>query len=61
MTAAKAFKQWMEERERIDLRGEVIGYQETSVGITIWLKNATGITGIPYPYKFDGSQPLLLW
>lgn len=59
MTAVEAFKQWMREHELQDLRGEVIGYQETAVGITIWLKTATGTTGIPYPYKFDGSQHLL--
>lgn len=61
MTAAEAFKKWMIENELTDLRGEVIGYQETTVGITIWLKTATGITGIPYPYKYDGSGQLLAW
>lgn len=59
MTAAKAFEYWMQKHELQDLRGEVIGYQETAVGITIWLETATGRTGIPYPYKYDGSQTLL--
>lgn len=60
MTAAEVFTQWMAEHELQDLRGEVIGYQETAIGITIWLKTATGKTGIPYAYKFDGTQPLLV-
>lgn len=61
MTAAVAFKQWMREYELQDLHGEVIGYQETAVGITIWLETATGTTGIPYPYQYDGSEQLLAW
>lgn len=59
MTEAEAFKHWMKEHELIDLRGEVIGYQKTAVGITIWLKNATGFVGIPWPYKYDGAGNLL--
>lgn len=61
MTAAEAFKKWMRENELVELRGEVIRYQETAVGITIWLKTATGRTGIPYPYKYDGAGCLLAW
>lgn len=61
MTAAEAFRKWMRERECVDLRGEVLGYNETSVGITIFLKNATGVVGIPYPYKYEGSDCLLAW
>lgn len=60
MTAAEAFKKWMVEHQLMDLRGEAIGYQETAVGITIWLKNATGIAGIPYPYKYEGETWCLL-
>lgn len=51
MTSAQAFQQWKREYEYTSLRGEILGYNETTNGITIWLKNATGITGIPYVYK----------
>lgn len=61
MTAVEAFKKWMIEHQLMDLRGEVIGYQETAIGITVWLKTATGTTGIPYPYKYDCSEQLLAW
>lgn len=62
MSAKEAFHKWMRERECIELRGEVLGYNETPVGITIFLKTTTGVTGIPYPYKYEGEmRSLLAW
>ena len=58
MTAAEAFQEW---RQRYELacQYEVVGYQETPVGIAIWLGNRTVI---PYPYKYEGgTNNLLVW
>lgn len=61
ISAKEAFRKWMREHECCNLRGEVLGYNETSVGITIFLKNTTGVTGIPYPYKYEDDDCLLAW
>lgn len=56
MTAAEAYREW-KQRHELTCRCKVIGYQETPVGITIWLDNGTGI---PYPYKYEGEASALL-
>ena len=52
MAPEKAFQQWKRMYE-LSIRGEIVGYDETTYGICIRVRNATGETGIPYAYKDD--------
>lgn len=52
MAPEKAFQQWKNMYE-LSIRGEIVGYDETTYGICIKVRNATGETGIPYAYKDD--------